>query len=167
MRLFVCMTIANMSDEFSRSGKGRLAILAPMRPDPSVSIHMVLEGSNCLESSFADTTFMGPFFRVRLHMSRQQIPFVTSVGTVVAVMCIPRTGRSWWGHNLRLLSTWTSRFFRTFFRGRRLRIWIRFKLLFIFIIAINVSQSIGLIASRWINWKIQKRLVQSKFRWTI
>lgn len=51
-------------------------------------IYMVLQWSKGLEATFANWTFMWPLFRMRLHMSWQEVTFRGGVIAVITHVCL-------------------------------------------------------------------------------
>lgn len=66
--------------------KSSIAKLASMGFCTGMSIHMVLKRGQSLEASFAYAALVGTFFRVWLHVTRQQISLWTGVVTIIAHM---------------------------------------------------------------------------------
>lgn len=55
-----------------------------MRFGASMSVDMILKRSQGLEAALADAAFVRSLLGVRLHVTRQQVPFRTGVVAVVA-----------------------------------------------------------------------------------
>jgi len=66
--------------------------LAMLRPDSSVGVDVVLQCRDCLEHTRADGTLVRSFFRMRLHVSSQQVALGTSVVAVVAHQVCTHSG---------------------------------------------------------------------------
>lgn len=59
VRLFVRVSIANVSNQFSRSSEGRFAEFAEMRLDSGMSVNMVGETGNSFEASLTNAALVG------------------------------------------------------------------------------------------------------------
>lgn len=59
MRLFMCVSISNMTHKLARCGEGRVAELASVRLVAGVSVVMIGETGDGFEATFADRALVG------------------------------------------------------------------------------------------------------------
>lgn len=58
VRLLVSVSVSNMSHQLSRCCESRVAMFAQMRFSSCVSINVICEAGDCLESAFANVAFV-------------------------------------------------------------------------------------------------------------
>ena len=100
VRFLKCVAVSDVAHQLARCGERGITLFALVGPSACVCVHVVRQRCKSFEPTVADITFMRPVFRVRFHMSGQQIALRARVVAVGACQLRVQVGEYFLGLSL-------------------------------------------------------------------